>query len=821
MFLLRSVLLAALALTIATPAMAALPCGNSDPCVLNSTVTIPVGLYDIRPRSLVVGNKQITISGAGEFKILANNVTMQPGARFIATGTDGQTTVSLDAAGTMDIQSQGTSKSKIDVSGNFGGGTINLNSVGNLSINGTLIANASNLLGYGGPINIKSTNGNVSITGDPSEGIRSFGNAQGGGGAITVDAPAGSIAVSTQLVPKGGDCGGCEVDLSAGVDVTTTAQGVLDVRASGIGDGGAIDITAGRDVILNGNILANASGDEMDGGSGGDVLIDAVRNVTFGARIEINAASPDGDAGTVDTSSGGSITQTGPIIAISKGFGESDGIDYDAGANVNIAGEIDGSGDQFAADITVLADAVVTVSARVRTFTSVDPVNNPFSIGNTIDITGCQVNVTATGQLIALGPGGNPSGTNFLSASTGLTVAGVVTATDVNDLSWRTSQPVITGTITPAPFIHQVDTLACCGVACPTTTTTTSTTSTTSTSSTTSSSSTSTTSSSTSSSLIVPTTSSTSSPVPTTLPPTTSSTSLVATTSSTSTLKPTTTLATTSSTSTSIAPTTTSSSTTSISPTTTSSSTTSLLPTTTSSSTSLPTTSSTSTTTQPGATTTTSSTGVPTTSTTSTTVATTSSTSTTVATTPSTTTSTSTLGSTTSTLGSTTSTLASTTTTSSTLVTTSSTSTSTSTTVAPTTSTTSVATSSSTSTLQALPTTSTTIPTTCLDTAIGIEAVQCRLATMSDLMNQATETQLGGHKLARQLKARITKASGLVSGAQTTKRLKKASRLLKGFSNQLTHGLAKKKTPIDPTLGAMLGTLLNDARNELAGLGTS
>src|SRR5689334_13888837 len=91
----------------AGPALAAvLPCSSpaADPCLISSTVTIPVGVYDIRPKSLSVGNKQITVSGAGELKILAANITFQPGARFIATGTDGNTTITLDATGTIDLQ---------------------------------------------------------------------------------------------------------------------------------------------------------------------------------------------------------------------------------------------------------------------------------------------------------------------------------------------------------------------------------------------------------------------------------------------------------------------------------------------------------------------------------------------------------------------------------------------------------------------------------------------------------------------------------------------------------------------------------------------
>ena len=90
----------------AAPAAAQLPCANpaADPCVIGSSVTIPVGIYDIRPKSLSVANKQITVGGAGELKILAANITFKPGARFIATGTDGNTIVTLDATGAIDLQ---------------------------------------------------------------------------------------------------------------------------------------------------------------------------------------------------------------------------------------------------------------------------------------------------------------------------------------------------------------------------------------------------------------------------------------------------------------------------------------------------------------------------------------------------------------------------------------------------------------------------------------------------------------------------------------------------------------------------------------------
>ncbi len=526
-----------------TPAAAALPCANpaADPCLISSAATVPVGVYDIRPKSLSVANKTITVSGAGELRILANDITIQPGGRFVASGTDGNTTITLDAAGAISLQSQGTSKSRIDVSGNFGGGTINLHSVGDLSVIGTLIANATNSQGYGGSINVKSDTGNVTIGGDPSEGIKSLGNSQGGGGAIAIESTLGSVNVSTQLVAKGGDCGSCEVDLTAGTSIATTAQGVIDMGASGVGDGGFLSVAAGTDVTMAGNVLANGSSDDMDGGAGGDALISASGNVTIGGRVEVSGSgrdasltgfSVDGDGGSVDISTNGSITITGPMFGISKGFGQGDEFSYDGGGNVTMAGEIDMSGDNFPGDITVLSDALITVSARLRSAAPIDA-NHPAALGGTVDVEGCQVIVTSNGQLVCTGPGGDPSGSNLLVASTGMTIAGALLATDTNELDWRTSPPLVTSSVTPAPTIVNHQNLPCCGVQCPTTTTTTTVV---------------TTSSSTSAPL--PTTTSSTNVVPTTtsstgtIPPTTSSTAPLPTTTTTTTVASTTTTST-------------------------------------------------------------------------------------------------------------------------------------------------------------------------------------------------------------------------------------------------------------------------------------
>jgi hypothetical protein len=751
--------------TVVPAAAQTLPCQGgqeADPCVLGSpTSSIPVGTYDIRPRSLSVTNRQFTVTGTGIFKVLAQNITLQPGARFVVSSNTGNTGITFDAAGTFEMQSQGNSKSKIDVSGNFGGGAILLRAGGDITINGPLTSNATNQLGFGGNVDILSLAGDVTVAGDPSEGIKSSGNAQGGGGSITIIAPVGSIAVSTQLVPKGGDCSSCAVSLTAGGDIATTAQGVVDMRASGIGDGGFFDAFAGGNVNLAGNILANGSSDEFEGGSGGDVVVDADGAVAIGGRIEVNGAgqnaspgsetgSVDGDGGAVDIAAGTTVQLTAPILARSKGFGSSsDEIAVDGFGNVTLAGEIDISGDVFAGDISISSDALVTVSGNLKSTTVIDPDNFPEALGGTIEIDSCQINVTAAGQLLSIGPGGNPSGSNLLTASTGMTIAGDLTATDVNDLTYRTSVPVITGDVTPTPTITQHPNIACCGVQCPTTTTSTSTTSTTSTSSTSSTSSSSSSTSSTS-------TSSSSLPGATTSTTSSSSTVIPTTSTSSSTTVPTTT--------------------------------------TTSSSTAIPTT------------TATSSTAVPTTTTPSTTS------STTIVTVPTTTTvtvPTTSSSTTTTTIGGSTSTTITSTTTSSTSTTlpTTTTTTSSTSTVAPSTSSTSVATSS---------TSTTAPPLTCLDTALGIDAVRCRLDLMSTTVGAASETELGGRKLAKAIAKRVAKATTLTAEPTSTKRLKKAAKQLKQLATKLDKGLAKGT--LDATIGAELKTLATEAQGELAGL---
>ena len=126
------------------------------------------------------------------------------------------TTVTLDATGTIDIQSQGTSKSKIDVSGNFGGGTINLHVGRQPERQRHADRERDQPARLRRPDQHQVDTGNVTDHRRPERGHQVVRQRAGRRRLDLVEATLGSITVSTQLVPKGGDCGSCEVDLTAG-----------------------------------------------------------------------------------------------------------------------------------------------------------------------------------------------------------------------------------------------------------------------------------------------------------------------------------------------------------------------------------------------------------------------------------------------------------------------------------------------------------------------------------------------------------------------------------------------------------------------------
>jgi hypothetical protein len=537
-----------------------------NPCTIAGGSTVAAGIYDVRPRDLLVTPGTSTIDTTGNLTVMANNITFQPGATLLSPGspdTMSGGTVVFEADGTITMQSAGTSKSRIDATA-VNGGQVSLTANGDITIDGLLVANATSRDGGGGEVDVTSTMGNLSITGD---GVVAKGGDRYGGGSAYLEATLGSLTLDAPATAANGDCSGCEIDLTAGTTILTTLKGDIDVGASNVGDGGTIDIESTGDCTINGQLLGDAAGNSTDGGgAGADVTVASdTGNLAITDRVEVNGHSPDGDAGTIDLSANGTLVQSGPMFALSTGLGGGALVSWDSTGNVTV-GSVDASGDTDAGSVFATSNSLLTIAGTVKA-TLLNPALTTFLYGGDCDFEACQIDVPSGAQINCQGP--DAAGRNtYIAGSTAVTIAGNLTATGGNQIDWRTgSPPKLTGsTIVPPPVINQNPNLLCCGVNCTTTTTTTSTSSTTTHTTTTSTSPTTSTTGATTTSTTATTLAGSTTTSPTTST-THTTTTTVATTTSTST-------STTASTSTSGSTSTTLATTTSTSPATSSSTTT-------------------------------------------------------------------------------------------------------------------------------------------------------------------------------------------------------------------------------------------------------
>jgi hypothetical protein len=542
----RFALLLAVLAASATPAMAQLCPGVTDPCVISTNTNVASEtVLDIGTRGLVIApSTTVNVQGAGVLTIRAGSVTLETNAKIVASGANALGgIVTIVSKGPFSMQAG----SQIDV-GSGNGGSVDVTAeTGDIVMNGRIKADGSLRQGYGGDVSFTTLAGNITLGG---LGVNTTGgDVFGGGGALFVDA-FGSATLAGTMLSKGSDGG--DVEIFSGGD-TTVQNGVeinlnaLDVE---LGDGGDMDIDAGGDLEFGGTLIATASGDgpENGGGDGGYTDFLAIGDILISGTITANG-SADGAGGDLDLD-GMNVTVTGAVTL--TGPGQGDGGDVfllstgtsTVNATVDVRAAISGGAFGFGGSVDVISDGPIVIgpAAVMRT-------TGTYQAGS-IDLFGCDITIEDGALLESLGPGTATSGTNVVQASGVATIGGVAEATTGNQVFYREFMPTIApqaGT-SPAWVVAQKPTLPCC-IGCPTTTTTSTTTSTSSTSTTsTSTSSTSTSTSSTTSTSMPGATTSTSISTSTSTSSSTTSSTASTTSTSSSTSTTTTTVASTSST---------------------------------------------------------------------------------------------------------------------------------------------------------------------------------------------------------------------------------------------------------------------------------
>jgi filamentous hemagglutinin family protein len=189
--------------------------------------------------------------------------------------------------------------------GGAAGGTVTIIAARNLNVNESLVTN-------NGAISLTAINGVASVgtgrglfAGNAPIAMRSTGDLITGaisGGSLSATSTTGSVRVSGVIDGNTG-----RVDLSAGRDV------IIDQPVRNLRTGNPLNSTAGRDVIVNAQI------DGRGGSTGGAVTLAASRNVamnnaviTNNGSIEITAAS-----GSVTMASGTALSAGNRAIALS------------------------------------------------------------------------------------------------------------------------------------------------------------------------------------------------------------------------------------------------------------------------------------------------------------------------------------------------------------------------------------------------------------------------------------------------------------------------------------------------------------------------
>jgi cysteine-rich repeat protein len=380
--------------------------GIPDPCILDGALKVDAGsTLDFGGAELrMTGHASLDVGG-GTMTIKARQLTMQPGAHLL--GASG--TIAVTTTGDIQVQSNSTTLSHLDVSdGSFGGGEIDLISGGAIAINGVLFAKGTSTEADGGTLDIEAQ-GDVSIAGT----VSAKSGSDAGGGDLTILSTAGKITVSVPVDVSGGEYDGGDIDIEAGGDVVTT--GTLDVSGGSLsGSGGDLLLVAGGVVSSQGQMIGSAGGSTAEGG--GD-----------GACIE-------GDAGG----------------------------DLQLGASV-LAPGADGDPGGFGGDVLFTAGRTLAVHAAIDTDAGLDPLTAGLGpgLGGSVTLQGCDLGVPAGVVVSANGE----DGTNELDASGQMTLAGSVRAGLSNLIQYRdpTRPPLLTGaTITPPTTPVLVTTLPAC-----------------------------------------------------------------------------------------------------------------------------------------------------------------------------------------------------------------------------------------------------------------------------------------------------------------------------------------------------------------------
>jgi cysteine-rich repeat protein len=461
---LRPVALSALAaVLVALPPSAARATQPADlctgnPCIVSGAQVVDAGsVLDFGAVDLQLTAQATLTVGPGGFPpavtLRAADILLEPGARILGGGADAEVTLEAET-GDIRIQRTGGSFALIDLSANEGG-TASLTAAGRVTVHGTIDVQGKNRDAQAGSILIEA-GGAVNVSGSLLASASGSGSA---GGGISITAGDG-ISTSGTLNTSGGDFGGGDIELVAdGGDIQTT--GSFDTSGgSPEGYAGLINASAPLGSVDLGATVAarGATGSAEACGDGGGVEVEAGGDVVFSGPMDLTGGRHC-LGGSVTVTNQGDFIQlaAGSITATAAGvFGAGGEIEIASGGNASLR-RIDLTSPGAGGIVSVTASLQIAIDDRVDASGT-----GSQGFPGTIDLSACEIVVSSSGRLVALGLADPTSGVNTLRASGGMTIAGTLDAKTRNELRYRTTPPIVTGAVNPAPTIVADPTLPPC-----------------------------------------------------------------------------------------------------------------------------------------------------------------------------------------------------------------------------------------------------------------------------------------------------------------------------------------------------------------------
>lgn len=315
--------------------------------------------------------------------------------------------------------------------GNAGNITVNSTGAGDINVGNVNARNgrasSTGLGGATGTIKINNASGNID-----TKNLAAYGDTNGNGGNIDIDAASGDITVTGYAYTQGGG---------------TAAGSTLSGR-----DGGDIDLNASGDVTVTGRIYAQGAAantaNTAIGGNGGNVIVKG-NNLTFGNVIYsygntgrgIDQAG--GNAGSIDLNATGAITADNTINA--NGGSGATGSDSNAGSTAAVSIVSTGIGDITTGSVNARngaargmglggATSSITINnaaGNINTKT-LNVSGNASGNGGNIDVDATAGDITVTG--VAYAQGGTTAADSTASGGNGgnvdLDASGDVTVTN-------------------------------------------------------------------------------------------------------------------------------------------------------------------------------------------------------------------------------------------------------------------------------------------------------------------------------------------------------------------------------------------------------